>query len=118
MTAAATSIFYYSFYMMGMGLGLLFIQGLLLGLFGFPPTSEFWVRVLGLFAFCAGTLYFYCGRTEQAGFFRISVPERVVFFLGTLGIVMFAQAAPMLAVIGGIDLLGAIWTGLALRKVG
>lgn len=101
---------------MGMGLGLLFIPNLILGIFGFAPTAEIWVRVLGLFAFCAGLLYFYCGRTDQTGFFRVSVPERVIFFLGTVMLVVIFNVTPMLAVIGSLDLLGAIWTGLTLHQ--
>ena len=116
MTLTAKSIFYYSFYMMGMGLSLLFIPNLMLGVFGFPPTNDIWIRVLGLFALCAGMLYFYCGRTNQTGFFRISVFERIVFFLGMVGIVLFMQADPILALIGSVDLFGAIWTAVTLRK--
>ena len=99
-----------------MGLCLLFIPNLILGIFGFESTNDVWIRVLGLFAFCAGMLYFYCGRTNQTGFFRISIIERIIFFFGMLGIVLFLQADPMLALIGGVDLFGAIWTAATLRK--
>ncbi|HZM21154.1 MAG TPA: hypothetical protein VFC02_05390 [Anaerolineales bacterium] len=116
MTSTAKSIFYYSFYMMGTGLGLLFIPNLVLGIFGFPPTSDIWIRILGLFAFCAGILYFYCGRTNQMGFFRVSIPERILFFLGIAGIVLFLPANPLLILIGSADLFGAIWTALTLRN--
>ena len=116
MTSTAKSVFCYSFYMLGMGLGLLFIPNLILGVFGFEPTSDIWIRILGLFAFCAGMLYFYCGRTNQTGFFRISVTERIVFFLGIVGIVLFLPANPLLVAIGSVDLFGAIWTALTLRK--
>jgi hypothetical protein len=115
-TSTAKSIFYYSFYIMGMGLGLLFIPNLVLGIFGFPPTSDIWIRILGLFAFCAGMLYFYCGRTNQMGFFRISITERIVFFLGMVGIVLFLPVNPLLILIGSVDLFGAIWTALTLRN--
>jgi len=116
MTPTAKSVFYYSFYMLGMGLGLLFIPSLLLGIFGFDTTNDIWIHVLGLFAFCAGMLYFYCGRTHQTGFFRISIIERIVFFFGMVGIVLFLQANPVLALIGSVDLFGAIWTAVTLRK--
>jgi hypothetical protein len=116
MTSAAKSIFYYSFYMLGMGLGLLFIPNLILGVFSFETTNDVWIHILGLFAFCAGMLYFYCGHTNQIGFFRISVFERIVFFLGMVGIVLFLQANPMLALIGSVDLFGAIWTAVTLRR--
>ena len=115
MSTTAKSIFYYSFYMMGMGLGLFFIPNLILGFFGFE-TTEVWVRILGLLAFCTGTLYFHCARTNQTGFFRATVPERVVFFLGIMGLVIFLDLSPMLAAIGSVDLLGATWTGLTLRQ--
>jgi len=116
MTSTAGSIFYYSFYMLGMGLGLLFIPNLILGVFGFAPTNDVWIRILGLFTFCAGMLYFYCGRTNQTGFFHISIIERTVFFLGIVGIVLFLPANPLLVAIGSVDLFGAIWTALSLRK--
>lgn len=116
MTSTARSIFYYGFYMMGMGLALFFIPNPILGAFGFETTTEFWVRMLGLMVFCTGILYWYCARTDQTGFFRVSVPERVVFFLGTLALVLFFDVTPMLAVIGSVDLLGAVWTGLSLRR--
>ena len=117
MTSTAKSVFYYSFYMLGMGLALLFIPNLILGVFGFESTNDIWIRILGLFTFCAGMLYFYCGRANQTGFFRISVIERIVFFLGMVGIVLFVPANPLLVLIGSVDLFGAIWTALTLRNV-
>lgn len=117
MNSTAKSIFYYSFYMMGMGLALFFIPNLILSLFGFE-TTEVWVRILGLLAFCAGILYFYCARTNQTAFFRVTVPERVIFFLGVVALVVFFELTPMLAAIGSVDLLGAIWTALSLRREG
>lgn len=117
MTSTARSILYYSFYMMGIGLILFFTPNLILGIFGFPPTNDVWIRILGLLSFCAGVLYFYCGRTNQTGFFRISIPERIIFFLGMLGIVLFLPANPLLILIGIVDLFGAIWTALTLRNL-
>jgi hypothetical protein len=102
--------------MMGMGLGLFFIPNLILGLFGFPTTTDVWVRTLGLLAFCTGILYVYSARTNQTGFFRITVPERILFFLGTVALVIFFDVTPMLAAVGSVDLLGALWTGLTLRQ--
>src|SRR5918996_4899519 len=104
MTSTAKSIFYHSFYMMGMGLALLFIPNLILDWFGFASTNDIWIHILGLLAFCAGMLYFYCGRTNQTGFFRISVPERIIFFLGMVGIVLFLGVDPLIALVGSVDL--------------
>ena len=101
--------------MMGMGVGLFLIPNLILGFFGFH-TTEVWVRILGLFAFCAGILYFHCARTNQTSFFRITVPERVIFFLGIVILVVFLVLPPTRAAIGSVDLLGAIWTALAFEE--
>ena len=98
-----------------MGLILLFVPNLILNAFGFEVTDDIWIRILGLLAFCAGILYFYCGGTNQTGFFRISVPERIIFFIGIVGIVLFLPANPTLILIGSVDLFGAIWTALTLR---
>lgn len=116
MSATAKSVFYYSFYIIGMGLGLFFVPNLIMGVFRLGQTTEIWVRVLGLLAFCVGILYFYCARTNQTGFFRVSVPERIIFFLGTVALVVFFQVTPMLAAVGSVDLLGAMWTWLTLRR--
>jgi hypothetical protein len=116
MTSTAKSIFYYSFYMFAMGLGLLLFPHQLLGLFGFELGEDVWIRMLGLLTFCVAMLYFYSGRTNQTGFFRITIAERIVFFLGTVGIVLFCGADQMLAAVGSVDLIGAIWTAVTLRK--
>jgi hypothetical protein len=116
MSSTAKSIFYYSFYMLSMGLALILVPNLILSLVGFPPTTDIWIRMLGLLSFCAGLLYFYCARTNQTGFFRISVPERVIFFLGTVLLVLLLPAPPALALVGSVDLVGAIWTGWTLRQ--
>ena len=100
----------------GNGIGLYFLPNLILGLFGFTPTTDIWVRMLGLLAFCTGMLYFYSARTNQTGFFRITVPERILFFVGTLTLVVFFDVTPLLAAVGSVDLLGALWTGLTLRQ--
>ena len=53
---------------------------------------------------------------NQTGFFRISVPECVIFLLGTVILVVFMQFPPALAVIGSMDLFGAMWTGWTLQR--
>jgi len=42
-----TSMYAQLIYMMGMGVGFLFLPHLVLPLFGFADTSEVWIRVLG-----------------------------------------------------------------------
>lgn len=86
MSPTAKSIFYYSFYMFGMGLGLFLVPNLILGLLCFAPTTDIWIRMLGRLSFC------------------------------TVLLVIFVPAPPTLALVGSVDLVGAIWTGWTLRR--
>lgn len=110
MSKIATTIFVYSFYLFLMGLGMMLIPNTLLALFGFLPTEEVWIRVLGLFTFTTGIYYFYSAQNEQIAFFQATIVGRIFFFLMMLVFVLAFQQSVMLAVIGSVDLLGAIWT--------
>ncbi|WP_338814916.1 hypothetical protein V9L05_06945 [Bernardetia sp. Wsw4-3y2] len=115
MSKAALSIFVYSFYLFLMGLGMIIIPNILLGLFGFEPTHEVWIRMLGVFTFTTGIYYFQSSRNEQNAFFKATVIGRIFFFLATLALVFILNQSKMLILIASADLLGATWTGLALR---
>ncbi len=110
MSKVATTIFVYSFYLFLMGLGMMLIPNTLLALFGFLPTTEVWIRVLGLFTFTTGIYYFQAARHEQTAFFQATVAGRIFFFVMMLVFVFAFEQSYMLALIGSVDLLGAIWT--------
>jgi len=115
MTKVAISIRFYSFYLFLMGAGMLLIPNILLNLLGFPTTTEIWIRMLGLFTFTTGIYYFYAAAHEQTAFFRATVAGRVFFFFATIAITLFFNQPLMLAGVGSMDLLGAIWTWKTLR---
>jgi hypothetical protein len=115
-TPSGKSVFYYSLSTLAMGFGVLFVPNLLLPFFGFQSTTEGWIRVLGLFTLGVGLIYLCCGLTNQPGFIRVPVIERMVFFAGSIGIVEFYDFNPMLAAIGSVDMIGSIWTWFALRQ--
>lgn len=95
---------------------MMLIPNVLLGLFGFLPTTEIWIRVLGLFTCTTGIYYFYCAKNEQKAFFDATIAGRLFFFV-VLTILTFAfQQSFMLALIGSVDLLGAIWTFMVRDK--
>ena len=98
------------------GVVLLLGPNSLLGLFAIPPTEEVWIRVVGMLVFLLGCYYLLAAGRELTPFFRWSVYIRsTVIFFFTL-FVLFDLAAPTLILVGAIDLLGAIWTSLALRR--
>jgi hypothetical protein len=116
MTNAAISIRFYSFYLFAMGAGMLLVPNILLSLLGFPTTTEVWIRMLGLFTLVTGIYYWYAAAHEQTAFFRATVAGRALFFVATIGLTwLFAQPL-MLAAVGSIDAIGALWTWRSLRR--
>jgi hypothetical protein len=115
MSRAAQASFFFGLYVVVLGALLVAAPNVLLTTFAFPPTSEPWIRVLGLVAGVLGTYYVQAGRTENVAFFRMSVPGRVGVFVGFGVFVLLGWAGPQLVLFGGADLAGAVWTAWALR---
>ena len=116
MKKASVSILVFGVYVMVMGVLLLTIPNVLLGLVRYPTTDEVWIRVLGVVTISMGYYYIVAGRSNLVSFFKASLltrPSLVVFFAA---LVALGMAQPVLVLFGVIDLLGAIWTGLALRS--
>ncbi len=116
MSQIAKTIYFYSFYLFVMGLGMVFIPNTLLGVFGFENTTEIWIRMLGLFTFTTGIYYFQSARNEQMEFFKATIIGRMFFFVVTSVFVLVFKQNPMLAAIGSVDLLGALWTYFSYKK--
>jgi hypothetical protein len=110
MDKAAFSIRMYSFYLFLMGAGMVFIPNFLLNIFGFAETTEIWIRMLGLFTFTTGIYYFYSSSHNQQAFYKATIVGRLFFFLITVVFVFVFHQSPMLALIGSVDLIGALWT--------
>ena len=116
MSNPAKSVYFFGLYLVGLGAILLVIPNLLLSVFGLPPTGEVWVRVVGMVVLLLGVYYVVLARGESTLFIRLTVYLRssvIVFFTA---FVLLGLASPPLIMFGAVDLLGAIWTGLALRQ--
>lgn len=116
MTAAAKSVYYFGFYLYLTGLGLAFIPNQFLATFQLPETNEVWIRVVGVLVFLIGFYYHQMGRTNYNKFYHLSVIARTIVFLAFICFVALKLAPPMLAAFGVVDLLGAGWTYMALKK--
>lgn len=115
MSRAARTVFVFALYLFVLGAVLLTIPNAFLGLFGIPPTTDVWVRVVGMLAVLLGYYYSSAARSDLTPFLRWTVHARssvLVFFLvfAALGL-----APPILVVFGVVDALAAGWTALALR---
>jgi hypothetical protein len=100
-----------------MGAGMVFIPNFLLNLFGFAETTEIWIKMLGLFTFTTGIYYFYSSSHNQQAFYKATVVGRIFFFLMTVVFVFAFRQLPMLALIGSVDLTGALWTYSTLKTI-
>lgn len=116
MSKPAKSLLVFGVYLVVTGLGFLVIPNPLLSLFGFSTTSQPWIRVVGFLVLIIAFYYIQAARQEVRPIFQWSLYCRPAAFVVFSGLVVFGFAKPMLILFGVIDLLGAIWTGLALRN--
>jgi hypothetical protein len=114
MSRTAWSILVWGIYMIVIGLGFLFLPNAILPVFGFPTTSEAWIRVTGLLVVILGFYYVYCARSNAVPFFHATIPGRFAFALGLAALVALGLSAPPLLLLGALDAGGALWTWRAL----
>jgi len=113
---ARVSILVFGIYMVVLGLALLVVPNVLLSLFAYPATTEMWIRILGFIVVVLGYYYIVAARYELTPFFKASVYGRPAVIVCFAAFVLLGMAKPVLVLFGLIDLLGANWTGLALRS--
>jgi hypothetical protein len=116
MSNSARSVFVFGLYLVVLGISLLAVPNILLGMFFLPPTTEVWIRVSGMLVLFLGFYYIQAARHELTDFFRWTVYARSTVIVFFTAFVVLGFASPALILFGAVDLLGAIWTGLALRS--
>ncbi|MEO6394674.1 MAG: hypothetical protein ABIO40_02030 [Devosia sp.] len=116
MTLAARSIFVFGLYLVLLGAALMIVPNVVLAPFGFPATNEVWIRLAGSLVVIIGWFFLVAARHENGPFFRATLLARPFLFLSLVAFVLFGLAPPQLILFGVIDLLGALWTFLALRR--
>jgi hypothetical protein len=115
MSKSARSVFVFGLYLVVLGLFLLVVPNFLLGIFSLPTTTEVWIRVVGMLILILSFYYTQAVRKEMTDFFRWTVYVRSTTILFFTAFVLLGFARPVLILFGVVDLLGAIWTALALR---
>jgi len=116
MSRAGKSVLVFGIYLIGMGVNFIAAPNLFLSMFGFPASNDVWIRVVGMLALLLAFYYIQAARLELGAFFQLTVYARasVIFFFGAFVALGYVQ--PTLVLFGAVDLLGAIWTALALRS--
>ena len=116
MSSAARSIQVFGAYLLLLAVALLLSPNTLLGVFGFPPTDEVWIRVVGLLVGILGFYYWQAARAELRAFFAWTVPARLSALALFAAFVAYGMAPPMLLSFGAVDATAALWTWWALRQ--
>lgn len=116
MSAAGRSLQVFGIYLVVLGAAQILAPNFMLPIFGFPPTQEVWIRVLGLLLLVLGYYYVVVALQDLKSFFIHTVYGRVLAFCVLVGLAATGIAPPMLASFGVVDLLAAAWTWRALRR--
>jgi len=116
MTKPATTLFVFAIYLILLGAALLVVPNTLLGLVGMPATTEVWIRIVGMLVVFLGVYYVVAARINSLPFMEASVRLRgsVLLFFGAF--VALGFGPPVLLLFAAIDVLGALWTHLSLRR--
>ena len=116
MSKAAVSMLVFGIYLAANAVLLMVAPLVFLGLFGMPATDLGWVRVVGILAAALAFFYIQSARKGVEEFFRWTLVTRC-FACAAFLVLAFGGLGPRpLALFGLVDLAGAAWTALALRK--
>jgi hypothetical protein len=113
MSKSAFSARVFAVYLFVIGSALVIAPNLLLSLFGVPPTSEVWIRVVGVVAFNIG-IYSWVS-ADNKKYLQASVYTRALVFVAFTTFAVMGLASPMIVLFGVADLAGGIWTYFALK---
>jgi hypothetical protein len=101
-------------YVLLLGAGLLLIPNVILSVFRIEETDEAWIRIVGLLLIGYGAYYWTAMQAEFTALYRISVWVRWGIVAG-LVVLAFTVGPWQLVLFASVDLLGGLWTFLALR---
>lgn len=115
MTHPAKSVLVHGIYLAVSGATLIVSPNTLFALVGLARTSEVWVRVVGVLTLILAFYFIQAARQNVIEFIRWTVYARVTFMVFMTAFVLLGFVGPVLILFGVVDLLGAIWTTVALR---
>lgn len=118
MSPAARSVNVFGIYLIVVGVVLLAAPNLLLSVVQLPPTTEVWLRLVGMLAAFLGIYYRVAAASEARQFLLATVLLRASVPVFFLVFVLAGWVEWPLLLFGVIDLAGAGWTWSALHSPG
>jgi len=115
LSKSARSVFIFGLYLGVLGVALTVIPNVWLGIFQMPATNDVWIRVVGMLLFYLGIYYILAARKGMTDFFRWTVYLRPTVILFLITFVLLGFVKPVIILIGVVDFMGAVWTGMTLR---
>ncbi len=115
MSKSAFSAKVFAIYLFFVGAVLVFAPNFLLSIFRIAPSSDVWIRVVGVIAFNIGVYAWIAGKHENRPFLEASVYTRFVVFVAFTTFAVIGLASPTIVLFGVADLLGGMWTYFALK---
>jgi hypothetical protein len=115
MSKSALSSKVFAIYLFVVGPVLVLAPNFLLGLFGIAPSSEVWIRVVGLIAVNLGVYSWVAAKHENKSFLAASVYTRISVFVAFTIFALIGLVSPMIILFGAVDLAGGLWTHFALK---
>ena len=116
MTRTGKTIFYFGFWVLACGIGMMLFPEFSLGFIGIGLNDYLVVRIMGMVLIYLAIYYFVAGRhPDFLPFYRVSIYTRSSALLVVTGFVVFGLANAVVILFVLADVAGAIWTARALR---
>jgi hypothetical protein len=116
MTKSAKSVYYFGYYLLGLGPVIAFAPNTMLPIFGMETTDEVWIRVVGAIVFSLGLYYTRVAPTNNEVFIRTTVLIRFMILGWFIAFVILGWVEAPLILFGVIDAIGAGWTLWEMKK--
>jgi hypothetical protein len=115
MSRAAQTLMIYAIGFGSAGIGLMLAPNLILPLFGFPPTQEVWIHLIGLLMISLASYDIIAAQREIGPIISASVPSRLFAGAVMAGTWAIGMVGPGILFFAAVDIIGALATMAALR---
>jgi hypothetical protein len=118
MKNASMSIKYFGMYLIWLGVAIVSGVNLAKDVLQIPDLPNSWLRFIGLLVFCLGIYYITAARNGWVMFYKTTVGLRLLVVAFLVLHVAIGEFPMIFLLLSAIDLLGAIWTFISVKRMG